>query len=173
MKNVKFTSLTCIFFHNLLSKASNAQTSALLEIFKVPHYLQADSHYYRNIWWYLFLKNISVIFSRHVDVKSHSANTEAHQAGTWTWHFSMQDGDWSRKPDTELRLWRVENKVYNRGVLQKVKELEREIWWASERRADKRNLVRNKRPDGKLGSKGGFETQGQLFHHSNRRVRDS
>lgn len=130
-------------------------------------------YYYRNISWYLFLKNISTIFSRQVDVKWHSANTEVHQAGTLTWHFSIQDGDLSGKPDTELRLWRVENKVYNRGVLEKVKELERKIWWASEGRADKRNLVRNKRPDGKLGSKAGFETQGQLFHHRDGRLQDS
>lgn len=36
------------FFHDLLSKASNAQTPALPEIFKVLHYLQADSHW--NCW---------------------------------------------------------------------------------------------------------------------------
>lgn len=46
----------------------------------------------------------------------------------------------------------MENKVYKRGVLEKVKELKRKIWRASEGRADKRNLVRNKRPDRKLGN---------------------
>lgn len=54
--------------------------------------------------WYFFVKNRSAIFSRQVDVRSHSANTEAHQAGSWAWHFRMQEGDFSRKPGTELRL---------------------------------------------------------------------
>lgn len=64
------------------------------------------------------------------------------------------------------------NKVYSRGVLEKVKELER-TWRAPEGRADKRNLVRNKSPDRKLGNKAGSETQGQLFHRRDRRLQDS
>lgn len=64
----------------------------------------------------------------------------------------------------------MENKVYKRGVLEKVKELKRKIWRASEGRADKRNLVRNKRPDRKPGNEAGFETQGQLFHHRDGRL---
>lgn len=62
----------------------------------------------------------------------------------------------------------MENKVYNKRVLEKVKELKRKIRPASEGRADKRNLVRNKRPDRKLGNKAGFETQ--IFHHRDGRL---
>lgn len=65
------------------------------------------------------------------------------------------------------------NKVYSRGVLEKVKELERRTWRAPEGRAHKRNLVRNKSSDRKLGNKAGSETQGQLFHRRDRRLQDS
>lgn len=85
----------------------------------------------------------------------------------------MQDGDLSKKPDTELRFWRIKNKAYNSGVLEKVKELERKTWWASEGRAEQRNLVRNKRLDRKLGTKAGFETQSKLFNLRDRRPQDS
>lgn len=44
------------------------------------------------------------MFSGHVDVGSHSVNTEAHQAGSQAWHFGMQEEDPSRKLDAELRL---------------------------------------------------------------------
>lgn len=113
MKNLKFTYFTFIFPWSP-EQSIKCTNSHFTWDFQGPSLPTGRLSLKLLISWYFFLKNRSAIFSWQVDVRLHSVNTEAHETGSWTRHYGVQEGDRDRKPDTELRLWRKENRSYNR-----------------------------------------------------------